>query len=89
MDLAVDVEDGRIYWAEFWGSIHRANLDGTNAETLISFTEGRRPRSIALARNEGKIYWTEFAELRDGTRLGTGSIQRANFDFAFSQKENP
>ena len=79
VDLAVDVEDGRIYWAEFWGSIHRANLDGTNAETLLSLPRGRRPRSIALDGDEGKIYWTEFA-VEDYTRLGTGSIQRANFD---------
>ena len=79
VDLAVDVEDGQIYWAEFWGSIHRANLDGTNAETLLSLPRGRRPRSIALDGDEGKIYWTEFA-VEDYTRLGTGSIQRANFD---------
>ncbi|MDE2741759.1 MAG: hypothetical protein OXI58_09240 [Gemmatimonadota bacterium] len=83
VDLAVDAEDGRIYWAAFEGSIHRANLDGTDAEILLSLRpkdRGRRPRSIALDGDEGKIYWTEFAQLRDGTRLGTGSIHRADFD---------
>ena len=50
--------------------IQRANLDGSNIETLVT-TGLRYPHGIALDVAGGKMYWTDF---------GTRSIQRANLD---------
>ena len=63
-----------MYWMEwdtsgtFWeGTIRRANLDGSNAETLpidLNF-----PRDLALDVDRGHMYWTD----QEG-------IHRANLD---------
>ncbi len=58
-----DTALSHIYWREGW-SIYRANLDGSNIETLISGGP-----NFALDVNGGKIYWTEGR-----------SIRRANLD---------
>ena len=65
-DLAVDEGGGRIYWASDAG-VQRANLDGSQVETLFS----EHSMGIALDLGGGKIYWTEWIEER---------IRRANLD---------
>ena len=67
----------RIYWTEwsFGARIQRANLDGSNIETLV--TGLNTPRSIALDVAEGKMYWTDYDLFGEGD---TGKIQRANLD---------
>jgi len=56
------IADGKIYWTErqIWyrvgGIIHRANLNGTNLETLA--TSLGEPVGIAVDTVEGKVYWT-------------------------------
>ena len=82
-EIALDVTGGKMYWTDFgeqgtgarYGkeNIKRANLDGSNIETLVtrSHTRLEWPEGIALAVAGGKMYWTDFA---------AGRIQRANLD---------
>ena len=57
----IAVADGKIYWTELqhWnrgsGKIHRANLNGTNIETLA--TPLGRPTGLAVDTVGGKVYW--------------------------------
>ena len=75
--LALDVAGGQIYWTAWTaidpegfaeeGIICRANLDGSNVETLIS--EHSIPGFLALDAAGGQIYWT-----------ATEGVYRANLD---------
>lgn len=67
-DIAIDLENQKMYWAE-WVRIRRADLDGSNLETLV--TGLTRADGIDLDLENGKIYWTE---------RGTHKIQRSNLD---------
>ena len=79
--IALDVDEGKIYWTDAGsvgvfgdkipgtGKVQRANLDGSNIETLV--TELETPVGIALDVGGGKMYWTD---------AGTGNVQRANLD---------
>jgi len=78
-DIALDLLHDKVYWAGGWdqtdvGLIQRANLDGTQVQTLL---EGPaldfRDNGVELALDvEGdKMYWTN---------NGRGMIQRANLD---------
>jgi hypothetical protein len=60
-----------MYWTDSGpGRIQRANLDGTNVETLVTgLTAGLR--GIAVDGASGKMYWADFT---------AGKIQRANLD---------
>lgn len=62
--IALDVDGGKIYWTAgrrigkvFGGSIHRANLDGTNVEVVIMLQDLELPNGLALDAFEGKLYW--------------------------------
>ena len=69
--LVVDPTGEKIYWIEKTSDIprkiHRANLDGTEAEELKSFL-GSVPLSIAVDGAGGKLYWTS----------SSGKIKRSN-----------
>ncbi len=62
---------GSIYWTEvlFGNAIRRANLDGTNQQTLL--TGLNAPAGIALDVAGGKMYWADFS---------SGALRRANLD---------
>lgn len=72
VNLAVDVADGKLYWAEKTGKrtgrIRRANLDGTNVHLLKDLTSV--PLDIALDTANNKLYLTNT----------WGKIQCLNFD---------
>ncbi len=79
--IALDVAGGKIYWTDSGtggpngledDKIQRANLDGSNVETLLTFQNQLRvPRGIALDVAAGKMYWTDIVRDR---------IRRANLD---------
>ncbi|MBK8001823.1 MAG: hypothetical protein IPK15_24755 [Verrucomicrobia bacterium] len=53
MDL--DVPEGKIYWGDFsGGSIFRANLDGSQRETLLT---GNNTRGVRIDPRERMLYW--------------------------------
>ena len=69
--LALDIVSGKLYWShENNGTIHRANLDGTNQEDLIAAGLVEL-RGIALDVEGGKIYWSQRFPAK---------IRRANLD---------
>ena len=66
--IALDPVRGKMYWTDLGlGSIHQANLDGSNRRSWITGLD--RPRGILLAGD--KLYWAD---------SGTGKIQAANVD---------
>lgn len=75
--IAVDHRGGKIYWTEYGGSgssvIRRAELDGSNVETLLTTMDGlATPQHIAVDPAGGKIYWADID--------GEAQIARANLD---------
>ena len=66
--LAIDFENEHMYWSDTsW--VHRADLDGMNAESLIEVENLRG--QLELDVQGGKMYWFESS---------TQHVQRANLD---------
>ncbi|MCC9643188.1 DUF4347 domain-containing protein [Rhodopirellula sp. JC740] len=64
--LEVDLINGKIYWVEdddFENHVKRADLNGTNVETLATETAGgfylTRPNDIELDLINGHVYWSD------------------------------
>ena len=56
--IALDVNAGKMYWADFFGAaIRRANLDGSGIEELVG-AGMRSPSQVALDLEARKVYWT-------------------------------
>jgi hypothetical protein len=82
--LQLEKRNGKLYWSDREGMrVMRANLDGSNIETLVD-TSGGDPRpgpdlrkwcvGIAIDIDGGKIYWTQ----KGSDDAGQGRICRAN-----------
>ncbi|KAJ0316407.1 hypothetical protein COL5a_011606 [Colletotrichum fioriniae] len=78
--VVIDHANGHMYWTNMGsslksndGSIERANLDGSNRQSIVSagtvgvFT----PKQITIAKQSKKLYWCD----REGMK-----VMRANFD---------
>jgi len=82
--LQIDKLNGKLYWSDREGMrVMRANLDGSNIETLVDTSEGdARPGAdarkwcvgIAVDPVDGKFYWTQ----KGGDNAGEGRVFRAN-----------
>lgn len=82
--LQLDQRNGKLYWSDREGMrVMRANLDGTDVETLVDTSQGEaRPGAdqtkwcvgIAVDAERGKFYWTQKGE----DDAGQGRIFRAN-----------
>ncbi len=89
--LQLDGKNRKLYWCDREGMrIMRANLDGSNIETLIDTSEGdARPGKdikkwcvgIALDVEGGKLYWTQ----KGSDNAGEGRIFRANLEIPKGQ----
>jgi len=67
--LAIDTDNGKIYWANGSSRIRRANLDGSNAETV--YTDIGTVFDVKLDTGNGKMVWTNNT---------SRTIRRANMD---------
>src|SRR4029077_12446363 len=84
--LQIEKRTGKLYWCDREGMrVMRANLDGSNIETLVDTSEGDpRPGpdarkwcvGVAVDAAGGKFYWTQ----KGGDNAGQGSICRANIE---------
>ena len=84
--LQIEKTTGKLYWCDREGMrVMRANLVGSNVETLIDSSKGdSRPGpdatkwcvGIAVDVDGGKFYWTQKGE----TKAGKGRLFRANIE---------
>lgn len=89
--LQIEKDTGKLYWCDREGMrVMRADLDGSNIETLVDTSGGdRRPGmdptkwcvGIAVDVAGGKIYWTQ----KGGDNAGDGRIFRASIDIPAGQ----
>jgi DNA-binding beta-propeller fold protein YncE len=89
--LQLDEKNRKLYWCDREGMrVMRANLDGSNIETLIDTSEGdSRPGKdirkwcvgIALDVEGRKVYWTQ----KGPDNAGDGRIFRANLEIPKGQ----
>jgi sugar lactone lactonase YvrE len=89
--LQIEKTTGKLYWCDREGMrVMRANLDGSNIETLVDTSQGdARPGpdatkwcvGIAVDVGGGKIYWTQ----KGGDNEGKGRIFRANLEISAGQ----
>jgi sugar lactone lactonase YvrE len=88
--LQLDKANGKLYWSDREGMrVMRANLNGSDIETLIETGRGdadqRDARNwcvgIALDVESGKIYWTQ----KGPDNAGKGRIFRANLEIPNGQ----
>jgi hypothetical protein len=83
--MHLDKENGKLYWCDREGMrVMRANLDGSQVETLVETGRGDTDRrdqtrwcvGITIDPKFQKIYWTQ----KGPTKGGLGSLCRANID---------
>jgi DNA-binding beta-propeller fold protein YncE len=83
--LKLDAAHRKLYWSDREGTrVMRANLDGSNIETLVETGHDAAGRldarnwcvGIAVDVAGGKVYWTQ----KGGNNAGVGSIRRAGLD---------
>jgi hypothetical protein len=89
--LQLDEKNRKLYWCDREGMrVMRANLDGSNLETLVDTSEGdARPGKdlkkwcvgIVLDVEAGKVYWTQ----KGHDKAGEGRIFRANLEIPNGQ----
>jgi DNA-binding beta-propeller fold protein YncE len=86
--LQIEKKSGKLYWCDREGMrVMRANLDGSNIETLVDTSDGDpRPGpdatkwcvGIAIDVEGGKFYWTQ----KGGDNAEEGRILRASIDMS-------
>jgi DNA-binding beta-propeller fold protein YncE len=89
--LQIDKPNGKLYWCDREGMrVMRANLDGSNIETLVDTSQGDPSPGadptkwcvgIAVDADAGKLYWSQ----KGDDNAGEGSILRANLDIPKGQ----
>jgi DNA-binding beta-propeller fold protein YncE len=89
--LQLDEKNRKLYWCDREGMrVMRANLDGSNIETLVDTSEAdARPGKdlkkwcvgIVLDVEAGKLYWTQ----KGHDKAGEGRIFRANLEIPKGQ----
>ena len=88
--LQLDAKNRKLYWSDREGMrVMRANLDGSNIETLVETGHGDADRldarnwcvGIAIDVNGGKFYWTQ----KGNDNAGQGRIFRAGLEIPKGQ----
>jgi hypothetical protein len=86
--LAVDDAGGKLYWLEISekNEIRRANLDGSEIQTLLVRPGAGFEGGLAIDPAAGKLYWTEAAAHGIGVANLNGSEARTLFS---TGQDNP
>jgi DNA-binding beta-propeller fold protein YncE len=89
--LQLEKNSGKLYWCDREGMrLMRANLDGSNIETLVDSSQGDpRPGpdatkwcvGVAIDVDDGKVYWTQ----KGPDNAGEGRIFRAGIEIPTGQ----
>jgi len=88
--IHLDKDNGRLYWCDREGMrVMRANLDGSQLETLVETGRSDKDRSdptrwcvgITIDKKLQKIYWTQ----KGPSNGGQGRILRANIEIPKSE----
>src|SRR5580693_2866970 len=89
--LQLERKSGKLYWCDREGMrVMRANLDGSNIETLVDTSQGDpRPGpdatkwcvGVAIDVDGGKVYWTQ----KGPDNAGKGRLFRAGIDVPTGQ----
>lgn len=89
--LQLEKKSGKLYWSDREGMrVMRANLDGSNIETLVDTSEGDpRPGAdptkwcvgIVVDAEGGRLYWTQ----KGDDNAGQGRIFHANIELPAGQ----
>ncbi|MGB9227052.1 3-hydroxyacyl-CoA dehydrogenase [Mycobacterium sp.] len=89
--LQLEKKSGKLYWCDREGMrLMRANLDGSNIETLVDASQGDpRPGpdatkwcvGVAVDVDGGKVYWTQ----KGSDNAGEGRIFRADIEIPTGQ----
>src|SRR5258705_2733749 len=88
--IHLDKANGKLYWCDREGMrVMRANLDGSQIETLVQTGEGETESKdqtkwcvgITLDPKRGQIYWTQ----KGSDNAGVGGIFRANIEIPKGQ----
>ena len=88
--LHLEKRSGKLYWSDREGMrVMRANLDGSQIETLVQTGSGAADRSnlknwcvgITVDPDRGHIYWTQ----KGGDDANEGRILRANLEITAGQ----
>jgi DNA-binding beta-propeller fold protein YncE len=83
--IHLDKDGGKLYWSDREGMrVMRANLDGSQVETLVQTGEGEKDRrdetrwcvGISVDPRQKQIYWTQ----KGADNAGVGRILRAGID---------
>lgn len=62
LDISIDTNNSRIFWAEYTGSSYRICRGGFNEDdTVVVYTSSNYgPTAIAIDNSAGVIYWNEY-----------------------------
>jgi hypothetical protein len=80
-NIALDLAAGKIYWTDAVARVlRRANLNGTNTQTLFDGAFVGAPKGLALDLAAGKVYFGVDVRDQDSDGFLYGEIRRTNLD---------
>lgn len=68
--IAIDTENGKIYWGDDNGNVSRSNLDGTSKEDIVTI-DGGGIRAVAIDATNKKLYFYD---------VQNNNLYRSNLD---------
>lgn len=71
MGIAVDENNGKVYWGDENGNVSRCNLDGSSLQTGIVNIDGGTIRAVAIDSKNSKLYFYE---------VENNNLYKANLD---------
>ncbi len=95
--IRLDLDAGKMYWTQYdpgvanSGAILRANLDGSNPETLLSGRKNPAPHAhmgLALDTLENRMYWTEGKTVYSANLDGSNVSTVFSFSFGYDDSSH-